>query len=637
MDDLACPQCSPAVGATINRLLSTAPHSLPLSSQNILVLDAEAAIESCHQAVTEYQRVISLLSAKRNACTVSYRIPHELLGHIMWFSVDTSIGSASLSALDRVSRHWRAVALGTPKLWSFIIANSKTEVRVVETMLSRAQGIPLNVSIWSDPPKSRPLMNDHDLIERRRKEPNPVVLANLLGNLPRIRVLSLRISAASIRSLNEKISRGIPAPQLRSLNLVLDYKRDAIDERDPGDEGDVDVEENIHDEGDINDFELEPPILHVFSGVELPKLRKLRLVTFGHRLQNQLAPLAAPSITDFTMEAFLLSRTDALAPDEFKAALCDMPRLRRLVLAGNVLLPGPPLKSEERPIFLARLKDLKVSGSLTLMLWIVDHIRIPTFADVKLFTQTFPGFRIGASPSSPSRLFGQRIMSLLLERMSRKQQTLKVVVSPVEESHSDEYRMCFSPDTDPDQPQAAAGSITIVISRLSYMQEDFTSLVSALPLDYVRELSICGHEDSSKYTNLASWSVYRQLIGRMKSLRVLRFVSIAPEHLAHANMLLWPGEAEGEHVLPNLTTLKLRDMPLGDVDASWSWSRIGNTEWNGRASDDDPWPSGRIGVLKRTLALWQDRRGPLDLIGFENCNISDAQLDDLGFPNISVE
>lgn len=543
--------------------------SLPSAIQTTLIAEAEAAIELCHRDIAEYHRVISLLSAKRNACTVSYRIPHELLGRIMRFSVEFSAGSASLSALDRVSRHWRTVALGTPMLWSSISVRPETQARVVETLLSRAKAAPLDVFIWSEPQKSPWSDFSTDASRRKRSEPNRAITANVLEHLLQIRSLTLRISSTTVKFLNEKISRCVAAPQLQSMHLHLDHDVDGGSSL--SDEGDVDDEDDFHDsEPPI------PPTLQLFSKAELPKLRKLRITSSSYQLQKQLALLSAPSITDFALKNSSFDHTDALPPEELKAALRAMPLLKRLSLEGRILLPRPSLSSDDCPIPMPHLRHLLVSECSYLFLWAVDHIQIPPRTEVRLFARHDPNSGLGSDFEVPAfRRLGQRITSLLRARgwVAGARPTAEVSVWPAKKSLREEYELWFWPSyADSDLEETERGSVAISISHSrSHMQGHYMHLIGALPLDEVRDLNIFGDTNISKYANLASWPVYRHLIGRMDSVQLLCFVSWTPEHLAHTNMLLWPGQSEGEFVLPCLAQLDFRDMPFGAVDVEPNW------------------------------------------------------------------
>ncbi|KAI9459759.1 hypothetical protein HD554DRAFT_1609076 [Boletus coccyginus] len=100
------------------------------------------------------------LFAHRALTSLARRIPPEVLGEVFYHCLPktpyiTPTGADSPMVLTRVCRHWRAVALSTPRLWSSLslcLQNTVYEAyrRGCGAWLARAKSVPLAVRILND-------------------------------------------------------------------------------------------------------------------------------------------------------------------------------------------------------------------------------------------------------------------------------------------------------------------------------------------------------------------------------------------------------------------------------------------------------------------------------------------------------
>ncbi|KAH8087154.1 hypothetical protein BXZ70DRAFT_955789 [Cristinia sonorae] len=97
---------------------------------------------------------------RMNTFTSVSRLPPEILlelfRHALWGSRFSGKYKRTASSLPQVCRLWRTIALGSPKLWSYIVPCSET---LSSSMILRAANQPLRI-VW-DTDQERPTALDH--------------------------------------------------------------------------------------------------------------------------------------------------------------------------------------------------------------------------------------------------------------------------------------------------------------------------------------------------------------------------------------------------------------------------------------------------------------------------------------------
>ena len=120
--------------------------------------------EACHHYSRQH---LPLLSPIR-------RLPHEILSEIYLLSIDWKDKNygfrRSVMLPASVCRHWRGVALSTPRLWSSISLNLQedsveADVNLTRTWLIRSGNLPLSIRIHYIQPKDRNSLNTHPAID----------------------------------------------------------------------------------------------------------------------------------------------------------------------------------------------------------------------------------------------------------------------------------------------------------------------------------------------------------------------------------------------------------------------------------------------------------------------------------------
>jgi hypothetical protein len=148
-------------------------------------------------------KIVHILISRRNALAHISLLPTEILSRIFITLAYSCLYSSDLSwirSVTAICTHWRAIALGCPNLWSFIVFSRPIWV---EEMLDRSKMVPLIIK--ADVPG--PIPNQIDAIH----------LA--LQHFPRIRELRLAASLDGMEKLLNPIDK--PAPLLQSLCLSL--------------------------------------------------------------------------------------------------------------------------------------------------------------------------------------------------------------------------------------------------------------------------------------------------------------------------------------------------------------------------------------------------------------------------------
>ncbi|KAJ7504369.1 hypothetical protein B0H11DRAFT_1710232, partial [Mycena galericulata] len=100
-----------------------------------------AAQRQIDQDLQNHQESIRALQSRRNSLSPVGRLPPEMLSRIFLFCSDP--GSLSwIKSVSHICRHWRAVALGCPNLWSFPVFS---QPKWADEMLKRSKMAPLTI------------------------------------------------------------------------------------------------------------------------------------------------------------------------------------------------------------------------------------------------------------------------------------------------------------------------------------------------------------------------------------------------------------------------------------------------------------------------------------------------------------
>ncbi|KAG5638349.1 hypothetical protein H0H81_000482 [Sphagnurus paluster] len=333
------------------------PYNDPLSPHD---LAAEKTRDAIDQELQRLEDSIRLLKSKRNILAPISRLPPEILSKIFAFrAAEAAEGPSPLGwiKLTHVSRHWRAVALESPRLWANLVF---TRPKWSEEMLKRS--------------KMASLIVKADLTCITPRIFDAVRLALLHG--PRIQELQLRAASSTIERLLTKEFR-FEAPMIHSLTISIP----------PVTRFGTDMGFTIPS--------------HVLQG-ETPYLRKLQLercnINWDSSLLNGLTHLKIHNCARPTTRQLL----DALE---------RMPSLQVLNLADA--LPTSPEHPAQEPspsqdVKLAQLAELTIVSSVSECANLVNRITVPTSARIHLSCNgTSPDFSgIMKIISDPTGTFG---------------------------------------------------------------------------------------------------------------------------------------------------------------------------------------------------------------------------------------
>ncbi|TCD61032.1 hypothetical protein EIP91_009136 [Steccherinum ochraceum] len=544
--------------------------------RDAFVSDVEATIEACHGVIKLYQRMIGLLGAKRNACTITHRLPSEVLGEIMWNTLDDR-GSHKLVPLESVCRHWRDVALDTPKLWSYIVAGTRSKHRSIHAqtaLILRSKSALLHINI---------LLSE----DRGPNQYSRDTLRLLLSSLPRISHLHLTLSKKPMETFAELFPEPLFAPQLQSLVMSIHHTNHRVS-------------------------------LPSFAPEGLPRLTELVLKAPYYHCDKLLPSLVTSNITVFEISGSLGSlhpgHIGIVTSDALAVALRAMPRLQTLILKDHILVP--PLVELDNPVYLSHLRSLILQDSLISLIWVMDNLRFPSEAPIS-FTHGNSG-----DDHLAGKLKGSLMTYLHSDTPGIHEQHTPSLCAALwgvggRPAKGFGFKMQLWAGTK--EEASPLSGRTIFIEILNGWTLYPGVLWNALPLYKVSCLTF--HGGSSSYTGYARWSTFMECAQRMSNVKMLRFLDWDPEVVAGSDLVLCPGRRNEEHAFPQLRELEFRNLTSGDVADEWKWMprTIRLRGWK-TPTLADPWPVERIRVLKRTLVMWEVGRGPMDRISFVNCN-----------------
>ncbi|KAJ7442289.1 hypothetical protein FB451DRAFT_1440398, partial [Mycena latifolia] len=104
-----------------------------------LVASAQRQID---QEIQKYRDTVRALQSRRNALSPIGRLPPEMLSRIFLFCSQSSESLSWIKEVTHISRHWRAVALACPNLWSIPLFS---QPKWADEFLKRSKMAPLTV------------------------------------------------------------------------------------------------------------------------------------------------------------------------------------------------------------------------------------------------------------------------------------------------------------------------------------------------------------------------------------------------------------------------------------------------------------------------------------------------------------
>jgi hypothetical protein len=197
-----------SVAALSHTLLLALPPSGPstpsASTPQVDPLTCAAHRAAVAQAIRDLEALTALLKAGTNTSVPAIAcLPPEVLLSVMDHCAASDFATGdTLRAVACVSRHWRALALGTPRLWTYL---SFTRLAWTRTLLCRSCDAPLDVHV--------------DLRDWCTDAEDAAAAA--LGHLRRLRTINIVATPQRMTNLLADLARvGCCAPLLEHLQLV---------------------------------------------------------------------------------------------------------------------------------------------------------------------------------------------------------------------------------------------------------------------------------------------------------------------------------------------------------------------------------------------------------------------------------
>ncbi|KIK01161.1 hypothetical protein K443DRAFT_576640 [Laccaria amethystina LaAM-08-1] len=163
------------------------------------------------QDIERLEGAIRALKSRRNSLAGISRFPTEILSRIFICCAATcERGEPAQLTMDwvkvtHVSRHWRTVAIGCPRLWTTLVF---TQPRWVEEMLKRSKMAPL-------------------VIDARVGSKSTEAVQLAMDHISRVRELSIVCpSASSLGKLFSSVPRAAPMLQILVLSTTINYYAD---------------------------------------------------------------------------------------------------------------------------------------------------------------------------------------------------------------------------------------------------------------------------------------------------------------------------------------------------------------------------------------------------------------------------
>jgi len=157
------------------------------------------------QEIRKYEDAVRQLKSQRNLLAVVAKVPPEIISKIFMFcaaSCASELNTLAWIKVAHVSRHWRAVALGCPALWSTPVFSSS---KWAHEMIKRSKMAPLTIKA------------DLSLMTPKMIE----AVQNALKHISRTTHLQFTASNGTIDKLLGHLEQ--PAPFLESLSVSNSY------------------------------------------------------------------------------------------------------------------------------------------------------------------------------------------------------------------------------------------------------------------------------------------------------------------------------------------------------------------------------------------------------------------------------
>ncbi len=282
-----------------------------------------------------HTRAILDLKTRLNTLTPVARLPPELLSAIFAFvpakSFTEHYNASEIVRPYRVNtwvtvahvcRHWRAIALSSPRFWSYITVTSK---RAADEMIARSKKAPLHIVGPVSPYRDGP-----------RK-----VMEELMSEFSRIHTLRLAGRAQEIQDLFKMVTA--PASMLESFKL-----------------------------SDMSSYYDEPePVNLALPAPGVPRLRNLEIDGFPFAWDH---PLFCSTLTTLVIYGRILSGPLGLF-ETFVSALERMTNLQELELEH--VIPQAPSGPPSRKVTLPHLSSLRILASNAECRALLLHLTLP--------------------------------------------------------------------------------------------------------------------------------------------------------------------------------------------------------------------------------------------------------------------
>jgi hypothetical protein len=298
-----------------------------------------ALIKKTRKRIDKELAILNILKAHRNALAPISRLPPELLSQIFMYVArreDWPLddgqpsfyrGCMSWMKVAGICRHWRAVALHFPMLWTDLCFS---DYHLTRKMLRRSQNLP--VTVVCD-------LSDHF----KTRKTQSVYLT--LGHSSRIQTLHIRGPCTRLRRIFSKMTSA--SPYLESLCVSVSGR---------------------------NGDELTLPT-HLFCG-NMPQLRRIQLTRCSLEWDSP----------DFSRLTHLEVRGSSASPlvdmEVVLAVLRKIPSLVTLYLTKCVM-PSSSMVSNPEPIVMNHLSHLRLDTASFRLLW---QIRYRVLASLALST-----------------------------------------------------------------------------------------------------------------------------------------------------------------------------------------------------------------------------------------------------------
>ncbi|RPD64144.1 hypothetical protein L226DRAFT_559453 [Lentinus tigrinus ALCF2SS1-7] len=289
--------------------------------------------------IEAHSRAIIDIKTRLNMMTPVARLPPELLSTVFTLlaaeSYETRCAVSMYTSdsyktniwirVAHVCRHWRATALATPRLWSYIAITSK---RAADELLARSKKAPLHL-----------VANVPSHADDRQK-----AVKGVMAEFFRMRALHLTGSSQAICELFHKVS--VPAPMLESVKLA--------------------------DRSPYHGYSMAMPL--VLPADRAPRLRKLEVNGFLFSWDH---PVFCPTLTSLLLCGRSGPEHQSLVGsfETFISALERMADLHVLVLEHVV--PPAPSGAPSRKVPLMHLSSLRIQSGDAECRSLLDHLTLP--------------------------------------------------------------------------------------------------------------------------------------------------------------------------------------------------------------------------------------------------------------------